>query len=89
MTKPAFVICEQQRRRSRQHSLISAFVVRYLDSIISLVSVSEISSLYLGLTGTFVKKKQKKKKKKHTAGNDNCLSRHYSMDQYAHFCENI
>ena len=29
------------------HSLISTFVVRYLDSIISLVSISEISSLYL------------------------------------------
>ena len=28
-------------------SLISAFVVRYLDSIILLVSISEISSLYL------------------------------------------
>ena len=29
------------------HSLISAFVVRCLDSIISLVSISKISSLYL------------------------------------------
>ena len=29
------------------HSLISAFVVRCLDSIIPLVSISEISSLYL------------------------------------------
>ena len=29
------------------HSLISTFVVRCLDSIISLVSISEISSLYL------------------------------------------
>ena len=29
------------------HSLINAFVVCYLDSIISLVSMSEISSLYL------------------------------------------
>ena len=28
-------------------SLISAFVVRYLDNIIPLVSISEISSLYL------------------------------------------
>ena len=29
------------------HSLISAFVVRCLDSIIPLVSISEVSSLYL------------------------------------------
>ena len=29
------------------HSLISAFVVRFLDSIIALVSIPEISSLYL------------------------------------------
>ena len=29
------------------HNLISAFVVRFLDSIIPLVSISEISSLYL------------------------------------------
>ena len=49
MTKPAFAICEQQRRRSAcppaqsdQH-----FVVRCLDSIIPLVSISEISSLCL------------------------------------------
>ena len=49
MTKPAFAICEQQMRRSAAHprSLISAFVVRCLDSIIHLVSISEISSLYL------------------------------------------
>ena len=40
--KPVYAICEQQRRRS---SPISTFVVRCLDSIISLVSISEISSL--------------------------------------------
>ena len=32
---------------ARPRSLISAFVIRCLDSIISLVSISEISSLYL------------------------------------------
>ena len=32
---------------AHQHSLISAFVVRCLDSIIPLVSISKISSLYL------------------------------------------
>ena len=47
--KPALSICEQQRRRSAAHprSLISAFVVRCLDSIIPLVSISKIPSLYL------------------------------------------
>ena len=60
MRKPVYAICEQQRRRSdcyannkgadqpaHPRSLISAFVVHYLDSKILLVSVSEISSLYL------------------------------------------
>ena len=49
MTKPAFAICEQQRHRSActyaqsdQH-----FVVRCLDSIISLVSISEILGFLL------------------------------------------
>ena len=42
MRKPVYSICEQQKR-----SLISTFVVRCLDSIISAVSISEISSLYL------------------------------------------
>ena len=37
----SYVICEQQRR------LISAFVVRCLYSVISLVSVTKISSLML------------------------------------------
>ena len=44
MRKPIYAICEQQR-----HSLISAFVVHCLDSIIPLVSISKISSLYLAL----------------------------------------
>ena len=42
MRKPVYAVCEKQRR-----SLISAFVVRCLDTIIPLVSISEISSLYL------------------------------------------
>ena len=42
MRKPAFAICERRRR-----SLISTFVVCFLDSIIPLVSISEISSLNL------------------------------------------
>ena len=49
MRKPAFTICEQQRRRS-----VCAFAqsdqrlcFRCLDSILSLVSISEISTLYL------------------------------------------
>ena len=40
MRKPVYAICEQQRRRL-------AFDVRCLDSIIPLVSISEISRLYL------------------------------------------
>ena len=49
MRKPVYAICEQQRRRSTEHpcSLISAFVVRCLDSVGPLVSISKISSLYL------------------------------------------
>ena len=53
MGKAAFAICEQQSRRSaadqpaHRRSLISAFVVRCLDSIISIVSISKISSLML------------------------------------------
>ena len=42
MRKSVSAICEQQMR-----SLISAFAVHCLDSIISLVSLSEISSFYL------------------------------------------
>ena len=43
----SYAICEQQRRRSAAYpcSLISSFVVHCLDSIISLDSKSEISSL--------------------------------------------
>ena len=44
MRIPVFAICEQQRHRSA----ISAFVFRCLDSIITLVSISQISILYLG-----------------------------------------
>ena len=49
MRKPVFAICEQQRRRSacNPRSPISAFNVRCLHSVIPLVSISEISSLYL------------------------------------------
>ena len=42
MRKPVNAICEQQRP-----SLISTFVVRCLDSIIPLVYISAILSLYL------------------------------------------
>ena len=45
MRKPVFAICEHQP--AQPHSLISTFVVRCLDSIIPLVSIPEISSLYL------------------------------------------
>ena len=45
MTKPVYVTCEQQRHISA--CAVSAFVVRCLDSIIPLVSISEISSIYL------------------------------------------
>ena len=44
MRKPILALCEQQRRRS---ACTSTFVVRCLDGIIPLVSVSKISSLYL------------------------------------------
>ena len=49
MRKPVYAICEQQNadQPAHQRSLISAFVVRCLDSIIPLVSISKISSLYL------------------------------------------
>ena len=49
MRKPVYAICEQQRRRSACTSAQSdqRFFVRCLDSIISLVSISEISSLKL------------------------------------------
>ena len=50
MRKPVYAICEQQRRRSdcADAQSVSTFLVRCLDSIISLVSLSEISSLWLG-----------------------------------------
>ena len=42
--EPVFALCEQQRCRS---ACTSTFVVRCLDGIILLVSISKISSLYL------------------------------------------
>ena len=50
MRKPVYAICEQQRGTDQSvhsRSLISIFVVRCLDSIIPVVSISEISSIYL------------------------------------------
>ena len=49
MRKPVYAICEQQRRRSACASAQSDqhFVVRCLDGVIPLVSISEISSFYL------------------------------------------
>ena len=49
MRKPAYAICKQQRRRSACASAQSdqPFVVRCLVSIIPLVSIPEISILYL------------------------------------------
>ena len=49
MRKPVFATCEQQRRRSACASAQSEqhLCFRCLDSIIPLVSISEISSLYL------------------------------------------
>ena len=44
MSKPVFAICEQERHRSAYASTQSD---QCLDSIIRLVSKSEISSLYL------------------------------------------
>ena len=45
MRKPVCGTCEQQRRRSDCADFV--FVVRCIDSIISLVSISGISSLCL------------------------------------------
>ena len=51
MRKPVLATCKQQRCRtacaSAQSDTCSTFVVRYLDSIIPLISISEISRLYL------------------------------------------
>ena len=47
MRKPVYAICEQQDQPAHPRSLISAFVVRCLDSMIPLVSISDILSLYL------------------------------------------
>ena len=50
MRKPVYAICDQKGadQPAHPHSLISAFAVRCLDSIMPLVSISELSSLYLG-----------------------------------------
>ena len=54
MTKPVLAICEQQRFRSactgsdqpaQLRSLISTFVVHYLDNTIPILAKSEISRL--------------------------------------------
>ena len=49
MRKPVYAICKQQGadQPAHPHSLISTFVVCCLDSIITVVSISKISSLYL------------------------------------------
>ena len=44
MRKAVYAICEQQRR---PRSLISAFIVCCMDSIIPQLAIAEISSLYL------------------------------------------
>ena len=47
MEKAVFVICEQKGadQPAHPHSLISTFIVRCLDSIIPLVSTTELASL--------------------------------------------
>ena len=45
MRKPVYAICEQQMRSSASAQSDKAFVVRCLDSIISLVSILAISCL--------------------------------------------
>ena len=49
MAKPVFAICEQKGANQPAHplSLISAFIICCFDSIIPLVSISEISGIYL------------------------------------------
>ena len=49
MRKPAFAICDNKGadEPAQPRSLISIFVVRCLDSIILIVSISEISRLFL------------------------------------------
>ena len=49
MGKPVFALCEQKDADQAAHprSLISIFVIRCLDSLTPLVSISEISSIYL------------------------------------------
>ena len=43
MRKPVYAICEQHSRSAQPRSLISAFVVHCLDSILPLLAISEIS----------------------------------------------
>ena len=52
--KTCFAVCKQLRRRSActSRSLISIFVVHCLDTIISLVSIFKISSLYVAYVAT-------------------------------------
>ena len=45
--KAVYVICKQQKRISASLQSNQPFVVRCLDSIMSLVSTSEILSIYL------------------------------------------
>ena len=54
MRKPVMPYANNKGADQPAHprSLISAFVIRCLDSIISLVSISEISSLYLASVAT-------------------------------------
>ena len=49
MKKPVYAVCVKKAADQPAHprSLISAFVVRCLNSMIPLISVSEIASLYL------------------------------------------
>ena len=50
MRKHVYAICEQTKgadQPAHTYSLNSVFVIRHIDSIISLVSISEISRLYL------------------------------------------
>ena len=51
--RTCFAICEQQRQSAHPRSLISAFVIRCLDSIIiPIVSIPAISSLSIASVAT-------------------------------------
>ena len=47
MRKPVLAICKQQRCRSACAGLINTFVVCYLDNIIPILAIVEISRLLL------------------------------------------